>query len=269
MIANTLLIANFELRKLFFQRRGIIALACFTLVWALILFYPVKSAAELILVDGFKEFTSGFAHSNNAEKILNWPVAEMSVYWVIALLAFPIFSLILTADQFASDKQRGTLRFLLLRSQRDSIYFGRFLAQIYIQATLIIISVVATIILATYREFDLLLPALSIGTLVSVALIINLLPYTALLGVFSLYAKGARQATILAILLMTIVSIVFSIINYYLPQTGFINLIKPGEQIFDMINTQGVGVLSYSLIPLLQTVAILTFGRFYIQRKAL
>ncbi len=269
MLTNTLLIANFELRKLFFQRRGLVALLCFTLVWLLILLYPIKGAADLMSMEGFRGFLSLLSGSNTANEIINWPVAEMAVYWTIALFLFPLFSLILTADQYASDKQRGTLRFLLLRAQRDSVYFGRFLAQVLIQSLLILISVLTTIILVAYRETDLLIPAFINGLFLSLALIINVLPFTALMGVFSLYAKGPQQASILAVLLLAVISILISIINYLIPQTEIMNMLKPSVQLFDMVNIQSDAVLSYSLLPLIQTIAILTFGRFYIQRKAL
>ncbi|WP_133407145.1 ABC transporter permease [Parashewanella tropica] len=268
-IRNTLLITAFDIQKLFLQRRGVVALSCFSLVWLFLLIYPIHGAVELLSSPNVKDFIIGLAQISQTEKLLNWQVPELTVYWIIALYLYPMFSIIITADQFASDKQRGTLRFLLLRTNRDSLFFGRFLAQVAIQGILIAISLLATIILAIYREADLLLPALSASLYIALALIINLLPYTALMALLSLHANSARQATLYAVLFWMITSFGLAIINYIVPQTEFLQFIKPGMQLSDMLNTQGIGVLSYSVIPLLQAAVLLVLGRTYMQRSAL
>ncbi|MGB0893458.1 MAG: ABC transporter permease subunit [Parashewanella sp.] len=266
---NTLIISGFEVKKLFTQPRGIIALTCFSLLWALILLYPIRSATDLLLTDEFRQFILGFAQMSGSSKLLNWVVAEMSVYWLIALYLFPMFSLIITADQFSSDKQRGTLRFLLLRTSRDSIFFGRFFAHMIIQSILIFISVIATIVLAVYRDPELLAYAVTTGTQLLFALLINLLPYTALMATLSLHAKSARQASLLAVLYWVLATIFITIIHYYLPAFSFIEYIKPGVQIADMINSYGKEVFNYSVIPVLQAGIFLVLGRTYMQRISL
>ncbi|RLV61145.1 ABC transporter [Parashewanella curva] len=268
-LRNTLLITAFDVQKLFFQRRGVIAISCFSLVWLFLLIYPIHGAVELLNNPNFKDFIIGFAQMSQTEKLLNWQVPELTVYWVIALYLYPMFSIIITADQFASDKQRGTLRFLLLRSNRDSLFFGRFLAQMLIQTILIALSLLATIFLACYRDIDLLLPSLSSSGFIVIALIINLLPYTALMSLLSLHANSARQATLYAVLFWMLTSLGLAILNYFFPVTEFLQFIKPGVQLSDMLNTQGAGVLTYSMLPIIQAVAFLALGRVYMQRSAL
>nr|WP_239480604.1 ABC transporter permease subunit [Parashewanella hymeniacidonis] len=266
---NLLHIASYDTQKVLLQKRGIISLVCFTLVWLLILAYPVKSAVELMSIQGFKEFVYSFAHASNAAELLNWDTPEFAVYWFFALYLFPMFSLIITADQFSSDRQRGTLRFFLLRTNRSSLFFGRFLAQMIIQGLLILISIIATIGLIIFNQATSFSDVFITASLVWLALFINLLPYTALMSLLSLYANGARQASMLAVFYWVVLTIVIGILSFYVPQISLLELAKPGVQIPTMLNSSGISVLHQSLIPIFQTVVLLTLGCLYMQRRAL
>ncbi len=266
---NLLHIAIYDTQKVLLQKRGVVSLICFTLVWFLILAYPVKSAVEIMSTQGFREFIYSFAHTSNAGELLNWHVPEFAVYWFFALYLFPVFSLIITADQFSSDRQRGTLRFFLLRTSRNSLYFGRFLAQMIIQGILIFISLVATIGLILYNQASALGDSLITAPVVWLALFINLLPYTALMSLLSLFASGARQASMLAVFYWVILTIVVVILSFYVPSISILETAKPGIQIPLMLNSSGIDVLSQSVTPLLQTLVLLAAGSFYMQRRAL
>ena len=220
-------------------------------------------------MQGFREFIYSFAHASNAGELLNWHAPEFAVYWFFALYLFPVFSLIITADQFSSDKQRGTLRFFLLRTNRNSLYFGRFLAQMIIQGILILISLIATIGLIIYNQASPLGDSIITASIVWTALFINLLPYTALMSLLSLYANGARQASMLAVFYWVILTIVVGILSLYVPSISVLELAKPGIQIPLMLNSSGIDVLSQSLTPLLQALVLLAIGSFYMQRRAL
>ncbi len=266
---NLLHIATYDTQKVLLQKRGIVSLICFTLVWLLILAYPIKSAVDIMAIDGFKEFIYSFANASNAGELLNWQSPELAIYWFFALYLFPMFSLIITADQFSSDRQRGTLRFILLRTSRSSLYFGRFLAQMIIQGLLILISLIATIGLILYNQTSSLGDSIFTTSLVWLALFINLLPYTALMSLLSLYANGARQASMLAVFYWVVLTIVIGILNFYIPGISVLEMLKPGIQIPLMLNSSGIEVLHQSFIPILQTLVLLAIGSFYMQRRAL
>jgi hypothetical protein len=113
------------------------------------------------------------------------------------------------------------------------------------------------------------LEAISTGFYVLLNIFIVLLPYTAVMALFSLYAKSARQATILAVLLWALVSICIAVINSQFPSVDFLQWALPGSQIISMMNTHGTAALLFAPIPLLQTLIILFIGRLYMQRSAL
>jgi ABC-type transport system involved in multi-copper enzyme maturation permease subunit len=67
----------------------------------------------------------------------HWSIPEFDVFWQLALIIFPMLSIAMAADQTCSDRARGTLRFMVLRSSRDRVFFGRFTGVMLIQALLI------------------------------------------------------------------------------------------------------------------------------------
>ncbi|MBR9727784.1 ABC transporter permease subunit [Shewanella intestini] len=263
------LITQFEMTKRFINRGGMFALAAFTLVWALIILFPVERASSLLMNPSFKELVNNLAGPETFNQLFAAPVAEYAVLWCIALYVFPMFSLFISADQFCSDKQRGTFRFLTLRVSREQLFFGRFIGQMLIQAVLIIIALLATFFLVLTRDSSLLLPSMSAAFFMLINLIIVLLPYVAVMAVFSLIAKTARQASTFAIVLWTITSIIISIINTQYPNLAFLHYILPGSQISSMINSLGLSALTFAPIPIIQTIILLFLGKVIIQRSAL
>lgn len=268
-ISHIWLLAQYELTKRFTNKSGMVALIAFMLVWGILLLYPIKSASEFIMQPNFKAFTEALFGPGSLQHLFEWPVAELAVFWLAALYLFPMFSIFIAADQFSSDKQRGSLRFLTLRVSRSSLFFGRFLGQMLIQFALITFTLLATIAMVMTRDISLLLPSLTTSLLVMINLVIVLLPYTAAMAVLSLYANSARQASIFAVILWAIVSIIITIINFQFPQLNGLSMILPGSQISSMINTQGLDSLAFSPIPLMQTVVILALGNVLMKRSAL
>lgn len=268
-VRNTLLLAQFEVKKMLFNPRGMIALAAFALVWLLILLYPIRGASEFLITPQYKDLIDGIFGPEVVSELFTWSVAELAIYWIVALYLFPMFSIFIAADQFSSDKSRGTFRFLTLRTSRESIFFGRFIGNMAIQAILVSLTVLATIVLAVSRETALLIPAITSGIIVTLNLVIVLLPYTALMAILSLYANSARQASIYAVLIWAVMSITIAIINNFLPIISELKWLLPGSQISLMINTQGLGSFAYAPVALLQTIVLLLLGRIYIKRSAL
>ncbi|WP_076537495.1 ABC transporter permease subunit [Shewanella sp. UCD-KL21] len=263
------LIASYEVSKRFTNTKGIAALIAFSLIWAIILLYPVNSASSYLLEPATKDLIQGLYGPGTLDQLFNWSVAEFAVFWCMALYLFPFFSIFITADQFSSDKQRGSFRFLSLRVSRDSIFFGRFLGQMLIQSSLLLLTIIATLVMVISRDASLLGDALASGFAVFLSITIVLLPYTAVMAVLSWYANSARMASIYAVILWALSGIVIAIINSQLPAVSFISWFLPGSQLSLMINTQGLGSLIYAPIPIIQAIVILALGRIYMQRSAL
>ena len=268
-LRQTWLIASYELSKRFTNTKGIAALIAFSLLWAIILLYPVQSASVYMLEPGFKELVQGIYGPDALSQLFSWKVAEFAVFWCIALYVFPMFSIFITADQFSSDKQCGSFRFLSLRVSRDSIFFGRFLGQMLIQSCLLLLTILATLLMVLSRDASLFMDALGSGVTVFINIFIALLPYTAVMAALSWYANSARQASIYAVILWAVSNILIMIINSQIPAMSFLSWVLPGSQLSLMINTQGLNSLMYAPIPLIQTLVILIAGRVYMQRSAL
>lgn len=268
-LSHIWLLARFEMTKRFSSRSGIIALIAFIMVWSIILIYPVKEAASIIMQPSFKEFIAAVFGPTTLDQLFNWKVAEFAVFWVAALYLFPLFSIFISADQFSSDKQRGTLRFISLRVSRNSLFLGRFIGQVLIQSMLILLTLVAAIALIMSRDSNLLLPAFNTAMFIFANVLIVVLPYIAMMALLSIIANSARQASIFAVILWIIVSLIITLVNVQFPGFDTISYLLPGSQLSDMVNTQGLAAFAYTPIPLLQTVAILLIGRMVMQRSAL
>jgi hypothetical protein len=264
-----LLISQFELKRGFTTRKGLLSLVTFAVVWYFILLYPLRFAADfLVQENGFKQDVS-FLDFIGFGSLQQWPIPECGVYWQFALLIFPMLSITLAADQTCSDRERGTLRFIVVRSSRDSVFFGRFTGVMVIQALLICATAFSTLALVLYRDATLFSSALADLFVITVNLILAVLPFTAMMAVLSAKVTSARQATLWAILIWTFLAGIISVFAYYLPALAFLKSLVPGYQLSDLAKLSGWRTLQLSYIPLLQSFVLLTLGRWLMARQAL
>ena len=211
----------------------------------------------------------GLTGNSGVQSLLAWPVPEITVFWVMALYLFPLFSIILTADQTASDRSRGTLRLINLRATRDEIFFGRFIGQMIIQSLLIIATIATVIALAIWRDSNLFTSSLALSALVSTNLFVVLLPYTALMALVSVIAKSARQATVYATILWIVFFIFITWLSPQFPHLTFLDWILPGSQLSSLLQKEGWDTLSLAHIPVIQASILLLAGRWLMQRSDL
>ena len=134
---HLLLFCQFELNRSFATRKGLLALVTFAVVWYFILLYPLRIAADLMAQEhGIFDHLS-LLNFIGLDSIEHSAIPEFDVFWQLALIIFPVMSITLAADQTCSDRMRGTLRFIVLRSSRDRVFFGRFAGVMLIQVLLI------------------------------------------------------------------------------------------------------------------------------------
>lgn len=220
---HLLIISQFELKRGFATRKGLLSLVTFAVVWYFILLYPLRFAAELLVQE--KGLMQDFSFFNfiGFGSIQQWSIPEFGVFWQFALIIFPMLSITLAADQTCSDRERGTLRFIVLRSSRDSLFFGRFIGVMVIQALLIYATALSTLALVLYRDVTLFSSALPDLLAIIINLILAVLPFTAMMAALSAKVKSARQATVWAILIWTFLACIISGLAYYLPALTFLN----------------------------------------------
>ena len=264
---SVLLIAWYELHHLFLTKRGLLSLSAFGLVWFLILRYIIFHAPQVLSVTQMGSSMSGFVNSGIINNLMTWQVPELAMFWVVMIYLLPIFCVILTADQTASDRARGTLRVLHLRASRDSIYFGRFVGQLLVLFFLIVIALATTLVLVIMRDASQLLPALHLSAIVLVNLMLVLLPYTALMAWVSSMARSARQATTYAVIIWIICSLLTGWLSRQFPELRILDMVLPGSQVSSLLGLSGWKTLSLAFIPIVQTAILLFFGRMIMQRS--
>ena len=212
-----LLISQFELKRGFATRKGLLSVVTFGVVWYFILLYPLR----------------------------------------------------FVADQTSADRERGTLRFIVLRSSRDSLFFGRFAGAMALQALLIGATAISVLVLVLFRDVSLFIPALPDLAVIIVNVTLAVLPFTAMMAALSAKVKSARQATLWAILIWTFLAGIISGFAYYVPALDFFKMLIPGYQLSDLAQLSEWQTLQLAYIPLLQSFVLLALGRWIMARQAL
>lgn len=261
------LIAWYELHHLFLTKRGLLSLSAFALVWFLILRFVIYSAPQVLSITQMGSSATGFLNSSIINNLVTWQVPELAMFWVVMLYLLPIFCVVLTADQTASDRARGTLRVLHLRASRDAIFFGRFVGQLIVLFFLIIIALASTVVLVMMRDNSQLIASLHLCVIILVNLMLVLLPYTALMAWVSSMARSARQATTYAVIIWIVCSILTGWLSRRFPEFTILDMILPGSQVSSLLSLSGWTTLSLAYIPIIHTAILLFFGRMIMQRS--
>jgi hypothetical protein len=243
-------------------------LSTFAVVWALILFYPIRYAAKVLEQGQAFTQAAGFFKFWGFGSLLNWPIVEYGVYWRFALLLFPALCLMIAADQTSSDRARGSLRFLVLRVSRNALFFGRFVAAMLAQLLLIIATLISAMGLAMYRDASLPIAWDSaLAILVNLSLV--LLPFTAMMAALSVKINSARACTVWALLICLFLAGVIRLLASYLPALELLKILVPGYQLPELAQLVAWQSLQLAYIPLLQTVLLLGLGSWIMQRQTL
>ena len=262
-------IARDELHKLFATRRGWLALLAFALLWAAVLVYAVLPAARLLggsVGGALNELLLGAL----APALLDgWPAPQLAVYWAIALYLLPLFAVPIGADQSASDRERGTLRFQALRASRGSLFLGRFAGQCLIQAGLVLVTLASVLGAVALQTPARLAPALAAAAPTAVALFVTLLPVVALMALCSALARSPRQATLFALILWLAAALALGLARDALGPLPALDRVLPGSESGRMLVASGAEALDHLLAPLLQTLVLLGAGLLAFHRRDL
>ncbi len=259
-------IAANEWARLFLSSRGWLAICAFALIWIVFLAYVIAPAAQYMSSDDFGLIFAALFARFGANTLANWESNEMALYWIFALYLLPFFTMISAADQIASDKTRGTMRFLVLRTSRTQVFFGRFLGQYLIQLFIVLITLCSVFALIAIKAPDGLSIAISEAPIVVINLALVLLPYVALMALVSVLASTARQATAFAIIGWIVLWFLLGYVQGKFGPIPILNWVLPGSQLSSLVRLGHWDTLSLAPIPLLHTVVLLTLGWIAIRR---
>lgn len=265
---STWLISQFELTRLFLTKRGAILLAAFAIVWFLILKYPVSYSVSILGNESFGENITVFSSQLNLDYLLQWAYSEVAVYWLFGIFIFPFIAVLMTSDQTASDASRGTIRFLLLRTSRNQLLFGRFIGQLMIMMILIGLTMTAAFFMGIYREPNNLIAAIPQLMLVASNLMLVCLPFIALMALFNSSIQSSKLSVVFTIILLPIMTGIISYISSYISPVEYILFALPGIQLTDTVQMANFKPSSI-IIPLVQTAAYLGLAQLVLARKAL
>jgi len=269
VLKHSFMYAGFEFRRLWQTRSGLMTLAATAVIWALLFYYLILPATEL--VTNLAAFSSQIRimGTNILQHLNNWPSAELTLYWLVSLSLLPIFCLFFTANQVCSDLERGTLRFLSLRSSRTAILLGRFLGQMLVQGCLILCTLTASLIVTSWNHGSLSLQILNSALVMLINLLLILLPFTALMSVCSASVRSSKLAVTLAIVSWGVFAFLLNRLTAAFPSLSVLNNYTLGAQVSNIAAVQGWQTLQFAYLPLLQSLLLLTLAWVIINRRAL
>lgn len=264
-----IVLAQDEILRLLSTRRGIISLVGFLLVWIAVLNYVVLPAAAFFAGADKSGLTQVLLPRLGLEAWKQWPTPELAVYWVISLYLLPFYALLASADQTASDRSRGTLRYLVLRCSRLEIFMGRFLGQWIILAAVVLLTLASVLLVISMNTPDLLAESLLRSPVILVNLVLVVLPYLALMAWVSVMARSARQATLYATIIWIAGSLLVGYLQGRFGPLAVLDWALPGSQISQLVRLSDWQTLSFAAIPLVHTMLFLVIGAIVMRQRDL
>ena len=263
------LIAKQELLGSFASKGGVFISGVFILTWIWLLFSPIQFAAEAMSNPDQGSLMVAALGWLGLESLYNWSLPELAVYWAVALYSFPLFSLLMSADQMISERQRGGLRFLTLRCARGEIFFGRFLGHMVVQMCFLLATLAITYFLLVMNNASLWLDGLLILPLLLLNLMLVISPCVALMSLLSVVMNSVRIAILVAIIIFVLASILINALAFDFSFISFLNYGVPGVQISQMAKLLPNNALLLSWIPILQSICFLVLGYGLFKRQAI
>ena len=264
-----LVLAQDEIGRLLSTKRGILSLLGFLLIWIAVLNYGILPAAAFFVGANDSGLAEILLPRLGLEAWRQWPAPELAVYWVVSLYLLPFFALITSADQTASDRSRGTLRYLVLRCSRLEIFLGRFLGQCVI-LSLVVLATLASVLIVIMINVPALLPAsLLRSPVVIVNLLLLVMPYIALMAWVSVMARSARQATLYAVIAWLTISLLVGYVQSRYGPIALLDWALPGSQVSQLIRLYDWQTLKLAPVPIVHTLVLLLIGGFMMKRRDL
>lgn len=266
---KVLVMAGDEVLRLLTTRRGLLSIVGFVFIWAAVLIYFIVPAAEFyrnasdsgileVLFPDFQVFYSNL-----------WPTPELTIFWIVSLYLLPLLAIVTAADQTASDRTRGTLRYLVLRCSRLEIFFGRYVGQLVVLLSVTLVTLGSVLAIVAVNSSTSFAEAVARAPIIVVNMMLVLAPYIALMALVSVLARTARQATLFAMIIWLAVSIIVSYVQSAFPQLSWLDWVLPGSQVGQLRSLSDWQMLAFAPIPLVHTAVLLGAGAFFMWRRDL
>jgi len=262
-------ICQFELTRLFLTKRGGVLLLAFAIIWLFIFKYPVLQASNILSDSSFGDNITAFSQQLNLQHLMEWNYSELAIYWLFAVFAFPITAVLMSSDQLASDANRGTLRFILLRCSRSQLLVGRFLGQLLIVISLITMTLLAAFAMGLYRDPSLAMSAISELIFVGFNLLLIAMLVFSVTSLLNIVMKSSKLSIVMMIIVLPISHSIISYLGTYFSPLDHLLLILPGIGLIDAVQMPQLELSQTTVIPFLQTIAYLAAAQLLLTRRAL
>lgn len=266
---KVIVLAVDELMRLLSTRRGYLSLGGFALIWAAVLLYGVLPASRFLGQASDSGLVDLIPEDMSMSSLQDWPTPELAIYWIVSLYLLPFLAILTAADQTASDRARGTLRYLVLRCSRLEIFFGRYIGQLFILFLVVLITLGSVLVIVAINSSDQFAPSLASSAVIVINLMLVLSPFVALMALASVLAKSARQATLFAVILWLVALLLAGYLVRYLPNPQLLGWMLPGSQVGSLTGLSDWQTLVSAPVPVAQTLVLLSVGAFIIWKRDL
>jgi hypothetical protein len=175
-----------DLRYTLSSARGLLFLIFFAMVWGWVLWKLATGWAEWLLTPA-AGFAVTWAFDSGLAQMLHDKPVTLAAYFVVAATFTPLFAVLASCDQTATDLGTRHIRFLIPRVGRAEIFVSRLIgASILIAAAQLLAGLAATIVALVIHGGDFGAGAIiAYGARVTVTLILYSLPIVALMSLVS------------------------------------------------------------------------------------
>lgn len=263
------LLALGELKRVVASRRGLVSLLAFAVFWYAVLVWVVRPAGRFADGVGTRDVGAMLDRLLGFDLLLRWEAPQLAVWWVVALYVLPFVAVFASADQIASDRARGTLRYLVLRASRLQILSGRFIGQALLMAGVVAASALSVLLLVAIDRPDALSAAVPSLPAAMLALWLTLLPWIALMALVSALASTPGQATRYALILWVLLSLGAGWLSRRLAEHGWVEYLMPGSATRAMLGRSAEAALAPAAIGLLHTGVFLAAAALVMTRRDL
>ena len=244
-----LLYTKQEITRLFRRRRGLTVLVLFSILWTLVMTGPMKWISDQTMTLP--------TDAVPLEAVSNWSSVTMAAVWSLGLFIFPLVPLLLCTDLLVSDLQRGTVRFLLLRTTRTDLVLGRFLGQTINLTVLVYLGMTITIFL--FNHWGIINPLEDILSFVicGANFLILCLPMLGMVTLFSTFATKPLRVMLWCVLFWSAASIAIWFAPSPFGIMDWLSYLIPGHQLDHLVQMSGWETFKLAPIALGQTVIFL------------
>ena len=267
-VQRAAIFAQFEFTRFVFSKRGVVAIIGYLAIWTLILTKVIAKGAAFFQNPQFKGFISAVMGEVGLSNLSSWAVPELVVFWIVSVLTFPFFAMFSSADQLCGDKARGSIRFLLLRANRSELLIGRFLGQMCVVLTFVLLALIATNILVAVNNPSVITESFSKSTRIIIDLCFVVLPMIGFMTLLNTYLTSSKQAIVHCLLFLTLGSLLIGLLSDYVwLGFGYLAYFLPTAVLFDSLSLSASVAVQY-ITPFLQTSIYLLAAFFVFKNKA-